>query len=75
MQELELETSPSLTDRVPVYASSKHAMSLQYSLEIPAPRVAYNKENHFCAIILPQAVWTHPAIMEAMIALATLSAS
>ncbi|KAK5193462.1 hypothetical protein LTR92_006831 [Exophiala xenobiotica] len=50
-------------------------MALQYFLEIPAPRVAYNKENHFFAIILPQAVWTHPAIMEAMIALATLSAS
>ncbi len=72
LQHLELATSSSVTDVVPVYADTKHAAALQYFLP---PRVAYNKENYFFAITLPQAVWTHPAIMEAMIALATLSAS
>jgi hypothetical protein len=65
----------SFIEVIPCYANYQHAAALQYFLEVPSKRVAYNKANHFFTITFPQVVWLHPAIMEAMIAVATLSAS
>ena len=66
--------SPPLTHAVSFYLDAKHAAAVQYFLEVPAPRVAYNKENYFFSIVLPQAIWLHPSIMESMFAMATISA-
>ncbi|KAJ9617181.1 hypothetical protein H2200_000902 [Cladophialophora chaetospira] len=66
---------PLLIGSVPFYAEAEHAAALQYFLEVPAPRIAYNMAGHFFTVTLPQASLTHPAIMEAMMALATLNAT
>ncbi|KIW68346.1 hypothetical protein PV04_04299 [Phialophora macrospora] len=65
----------SLTSLMPSSTNVKHSAALQYFLEVPAPNVGYSKTGSFFTVTLPQAVWTHPAILESMIALATMCAS
>ena len=67
-------TPPSI-EVVPFYTNPQHAAALHYFLAVPAPRVAYNKACDFFTITLPQVTWLHPAVMESMVALATISAS
>jgi hypothetical protein len=57
------------------YPDPKHATALHYFLEGPSHRIAFNKSSDFFHITLPQAVWIHPAIAEAMTALATIAAT
>ena len=73
--ELEPASCPPLLGGIPFYSNSSHAAALQYFLEVPGRRIAYNKASHFFRVILPQAVWMHPAVVESMTALATLGAS
>ncbi|OCT45857.1 hypothetical protein CLCR_01495 [Cladophialophora carrionii] len=68
-------TYRSLTRSLPSCTDWRHLAALRYFLEVPAPKVAYSKTGSFFTTTLPQAVWTHPAILESMIALATMCAS
>ncbi len=69
------KTHSFLGTSVPFCTDMKHATALQYFLEVPAPKIAYNMASYFFTVTLPQASWVHPAIKESMVALSTLDAS
>lgn len=72
---IDLASCPPLIESIPFHTSARNAAALQYFLEVPALKIAYNMACYFFTVTLPQATWSHPAIMESMVALSTLSAS